>query len=522
MADGRQILNKVEAPLTYDLLIGDINLYKAPLSLNLPPSIALALGDNHGNTLKLIFLLMWLEIVKNENYLAFFKNFKGFLKAKPDYSVLMGEFFALKAKFNFISKPHLIFIGDLFSERVGNDALNFEMFNLLHQNITYKITASNHDVQMCYALELDNKLQMINRSQTKSLSAMYRLFKAKVVVGETKIDIDHVKNIYRTAYLPYVVPVAYTLSTNLEEILLLSHARINTRVIECMYNTAYAITSSMDGNSLTPAFCASTPLELAKSIDRLNERYSKHAISKGLNVWYPEQDFKNDPNHFPMTVMQTAPFFWGIWSRTFIECDPHPFTNPQHRAIYAHGHHRTGVKFDHIIELDNNCGKEMDNDEEDLPILRINGILDASTIFLPKTDEEKQKQMEEIISLQKLYEDTKLVLVKLSSSSFLAKTLVDIKKLKLATTDAEYENNQLMMESFKRLHSRLFGQLDGNAREIIEEYFFNDGKEFQFEDRTINKEFLQSDLLKGNTLYHIAIKVQEIEEKPKDDKCPKP
>lgn len=514
MADSRLPLSEVKTTLFYDLSIADTNLYHAPRKFDVGNAAALVMGDNHGNTLKFIYTLMWQNVIANKNYDALFKNFKGFLKKNPDYTVLIGEFDKLTSEIEFTSKPHLFLLGDLFSDRVGNDVLNFGLFYTLHQRYgNYTIVNSNHDVEMQYFIETGKAKGSIIDAQKTSLVNMMKFFAA----GDTKDGINverlHIHQIYDTAYLPYVVPVTYTLSSELNDIVILSHAAVNIPKIGLMYINAYAITSYLDGNCLTPAFCADTPLELAKSIDRLNDRYKQHAAKKGLHSWYPAEAFTCNENNLTEWNWKLFPFYCGIWNRTNIERNPHPFKNPAQRAIYVHGHDRKGIKDTHIIELDNSCGKDMDSYPEALPVFRVNGVINARSIFIPTTDAERKAQWDEIINHQKLYDETIAAITKLSNP-LSAKILGDIKKLTLATNDEQYEKNKLLSSAFIELHKQASIGLAVTAKSTIERYFLAGGDEFELDGDKINMNYLSNEKISSSRLCQIALKISDMEENP--------
>lgn len=362
----------------------NVDIYKLPArreieGLEARQRLECVIGDLHANAIKLIWFLVREGVITNlteENFKKLIAIFqKGFVK----YSVEEGkyklkgltrediqEFNKLIDALEFNQAIAVKLIGDDICDRVGNDYFVLKILSQLSKKkVPLEILLSNHSIEFIDIYEKscnealivetvedtvdDQKINVtmrvdgffptdniqIETEQTTSSLALRLALEDELIAKEevTALYDEYQKNICALSYslLPDGRLVIY------------SHAPISLNTIKLM------------AAKVKVQYLDATALELARTIDRINEKVKALALENKIHELY---DFKNlKPGEVVDPVVD--PFLYLMWNRdiSIIPANSYHFVHGHTTGGNRRGVQRAYKEGAHVTNLDNHFGK---------------------------------------------------------------------------------------------------------------------------------------------------------------------
>jgi hypothetical protein len=339
--------------------IAKADLLKYPEALIAHGSnLSLTIGDLHGNSLLLLYALIFHGIVKMQvlDYERFSKLY--YLQGKflsqgqtPDRLLKdIKEMRRILSEMQWSSKhfKHVRLIGDEFSDRGQNDYFTFLLLELILSNqIQLSILVSNHGIEFLSHFANEQGVLMdctIPAEQTCSWFHFKALQDYLQAQEQTDLMIDlmaWVKNIY----LPALKLMDYELLAPQWRLMLYSHAPNSIDRFLKLFK-AFSISSEFTNS-----------FEMASGIEQLNIRFQKLFMKSFINFLGL---FKNSE-----TI-----FYQWIWQRGY---DNQNFTHPhiQESILMIHGHDNPKKHIKELICLDSQFGKSQNILEHQVRIFAV-------------------------------------------------------------------------------------------------------------------------------------------------------
>lgn len=299
----------------------DLKNYPTNL-IQLNSSEQITIGDLHANAMLMIHFLVINQILvfNVDDYLSLVKIYY----CAPDYFYTKQDFnsFAkLLDKASVNSEVGLVrFLGDMLADRGKNDYFILLILECLTKNnISYEILFSNHDAD--FILYYENGIRPFIY-QSNSLN--------KLLLKETDVQINEVKNKYRSYYKKKLKLLSYSYTT--DQFVLFSHAPICLKTIK---ELAKKFKVSFPKRIESPA-------ELARIADIINKKFCNGTVEKYYHDELPVEvrtiytsSTKELPIDYPVTRT--------VWNRV-IDADANISSSFDFKLTFVHGHHHDQSK----------------------------------------------------------------------------------------------------------------------------------------------------------------------------------
>lgn len=302
----------------------------------------ITIGDLHGNTMKLIFMLVKHGIAKNlneEDYETLVKIYRKETNqlTKKD----LDRFNQILDKLEFNNEATVRLVGDELADRGNNDYFTLKVLEKLNQNnVPLEIILSNHSVEFIEAYEKQDNFNspMLGWQHAPSLNKMQNLLERGLISKEEILEITE------KAYKPALRAISYTLNEEKDEITLYTHAPSDLKVIKAI------------SKKLEVPYSDKTAVELAQTIDLINEKFQDHVNKNTVNTLYSKDAMYNAYNMRPLDPNE-KPFEYVMWNRVYSDLDRKVNHTDGYKINFVHGHDSVGNTKDNIFVLDNSLGK---------------------------------------------------------------------------------------------------------------------------------------------------------------------
>ena len=307
--------------------------------------IQITIGDLHGNAMKLMFMLVKHGIATNidkfdyNRLLAIYRTPIENLTS----SDLVG-FNKILSKIHFKNDALVRLIGDELADRGNNDYFTLKILEKLTEHqVPVEIIVSNHSIEFIEAYEKqeDFHAPMLGFRHAISMENLQRLVEKGIV------ERDEILAIANKSYKPTLRAISYSLSEDQNEITIYSHAGIGLDNIKSL------------ADKLGVGYKDQTAMELAQTIDTINEHFQKHVQSNTVNTLYTRT--KMDIG-YQGEVLEDAPLEFIMWNRFYLNLRRDSAHN-SYKLNFVHGHDPSDPTKDNIYNLDNNLGKSENMNE---------------------------------------------------------------------------------------------------------------------------------------------------------------
>lgn len=346
------------------------NIYKLPKAReNLGQQAQVTIGDLHGNSMKLLFMLIREGIATNilpANY----QKLVDIYLTKVDE--LTHEHIAL---FNLIveniefEKKSVLLIGDESGDRGSNDYFTLKiLFEMQKQAVPFKILLSNHGFeffQACLNILGINKfgIVLIRPDDWKPGDPIFQ-FKSSVLKDNIVVSLTNLNNLVKRqiikaedvlsmaeqAYLPNLNVISYSLAEDYKEITIYSHAPVDLDIIGKL------------ASQFQVKYQDSTSMELAKTIDAINTQFIAKSLTKNFLIYYFPwlAMIEGYTTARTMADLSANPLVFTMWNRRY-DLLKRPDQQNNYKLSYVHGHddkdplNHSGYVFN--LDVDNDLGK---------------------------------------------------------------------------------------------------------------------------------------------------------------------
>lgn len=311
----------------------------------------ITLGDLHANAIKLIYFLVHHGIchISEKHYKRLVEIYKTppWVLTKP----MLDEYDSLIASIELLNPSILIrLIGDELADRGSNDYFILKIIQKLHDDhAKLEIILSNHGVEFIEAYE-----RFEERNKVFQLTSLFG-FAASLeglanIVKKGLVSSDEIFNIIDNCYKPVLKLIGYSLDKETGGITIYSHAAIDIEVIRLI-----AKRFDLD-------FKDETSLELAATIDGINQQFSEHVKNNTVHsLYHPDKPLKTFINKLLYNT-QKDPLIFIIWNRDY-EALQRLSSYKGYPTSFVHGHDSQEQSRDNIINLDSDVGKHISRHE---------------------------------------------------------------------------------------------------------------------------------------------------------------
>lgn len=328
---------------TNELFVKDVDLCKYPGSDTTHPANSrnqLTIGDLHGNALKLIFFLIYQNVllINKNNYTKLSQIYFKDPNELTNKDLETFNNIINLAKVN--STGTIRLIGDDLADRGSNDYFTLKVLEKLSgSNISFEILLSNHSIEFLEAYEkkLTFAPTMLDNIYVISMNNLQYLIDKKLVSR------SEIASIMGKCYIPNLKALSYTLSEDKSRITIFSHAALGLNTLQSLakkFNVQYKDTSAA---------------ELANTIDQINLSFFKFAQGKKLHTLYTLDvmftgycEKRINAEQFPLEFL--------MWNRFYDDID-RPSIHKDYAIYFVHGHDPNGRTSNNIYNLDNRLGK---------------------------------------------------------------------------------------------------------------------------------------------------------------------
>ena len=342
----------------------DADIYKFPekrltSELKEGQRLECVIGDLHANAMKLIWFLVREGVITNLDEKKFnrlkeiFQN--GSLGSNGKLQGItrkeIEEFNSLIEEIEFNPAIAVKLIGDDICDRAGNDYFVLKILSQLSKKkVPLEILLSNHSIEFIdvYEKSFNEELMVDNRSKgffpTDNIGINFfgqaaSSVALRLALEDNLISKEEISALY-DQYKKNISALSYSLLPD-GRLVIYSHAPINLDVIKLM-----AVKVEVE-------YSDATALELAKTIDRINEKVKVCAEKNEIHTLYTPKGLANSDK----TDAETDPFIFLMWNRN---TDVIPSDKTYH---FVHGHTVSYRNQNNVTNLDNAFGKKNDFNE---------------------------------------------------------------------------------------------------------------------------------------------------------------
>lgn len=321
-----------------------VDIYKRPAIHPTDKFRDVTVGDLHANAIKFLFSLCYHGIIEiSEKHYATLVNIYLDVYHKPKQK--HKKFKEIMSSIKILNRSFPIrLIGDELCDRGKNDYfILLLLMKLFVEGANIEILLSNHGFDFLRAFEnlvinnnrFDNFI--ISPTQTTSLSSLQRLIDTK------EVKLTEIIEIVKTAYIPSLKLISYTLDEVGNRITIRSHALIDLNNINMLADKYNII------------FKDETLRDLANTIDLINIAFQEDLASGTFTNKVNIADLKN-----ALANNSSDPILNLIWNREHLNL----MRDEQYKSYlisYVHGHSYDNTFADlKIFNLENDLGKLID------------------------------------------------------------------------------------------------------------------------------------------------------------------
>lgn len=332
----------------------DVDIYQKP-ELNPQSFQQLSIGDLHANAMKLLFFLVREGIfdISAEDYsrlaLIYQKNLveQDVAETKKDLAVFTQIIESLTLK----RKALVRLIGDELCDRGQNDYFILKILDkLTRDGVPTEILLSNHGISFVAATELLKQSKGKFENRFISWSDSTSLMNLEKLSAKGIISAEEVMAINKRSYRPNLKLLSYSLSHDNSEITIYSHAGIDLKPIKCL------------AVKLKVKYTDSSALQLAQTIERINEAFAQSIASGTVHTLYSTEEVSKGDELLGMTLTLANPLEFILWNRHYNKLN-RAQNYRDYKINYVHGHDSDGKTKDNLYNLDNDLGKALDKNK---------------------------------------------------------------------------------------------------------------------------------------------------------------
>ena len=337
--------------MSHQLISEQVDIYQFPdVCYPAKENTQITIGDLHGNSMKLMFMLVKQGIATNVTKEQYDKLTALYNKNVVDLTKQdIEEFNNIIAGITF-NKTAITLIGDELADRGSNDYFTLKILEKLReQQVPVKIIISNHSIEFLQACE---KYETTKHFRPPMLMDGHAdsLVNLNTLVEKGIVSADEVLKLAQNAYKPNIKAISYSLNADSSEITLYSHSGIGLNIVEGLakqFNVTYKDSSAV---------------ELAKTIDRINQKFQEHVQQGTVHKLCPQEAMYS--GYVGYSNLTKTPLVFAIWNRLYdSKIIKRPENHNGYRLVYVHGHDPKDPEQykDHVHNLDanNDLGKFM-------------------------------------------------------------------------------------------------------------------------------------------------------------------
>src|SRR3990167_2264367 len=315
----------------------------------------LILGDQHGNTLKLINTLIAegiLPLMSDADY-GFIREL--YNKEPSAYTVAdINKYMKILRKGKIDTTRALTLLGDLTADRGKNDLLTLLLMQILKESgLELEIILSNHDAEFfAYVQDPNIKWTESTASQRTSLTNMRTLFDLNIA-QELPINKNNLKKHVKQYYISKLKYIGYSIDAN-GDMSLFTHAPVGLDTVRAL------------ANKLKILYKDDSQVNLINTINQINQRLDMNEFTEGLSQEInTAENSQASIKNFESPIPSKYPFNSLLWNR--LNYKKTLITQPQsgqYKIKYVHGHigqqetkFNNGLLIDSHTNLDEDLGK---------------------------------------------------------------------------------------------------------------------------------------------------------------------
>jgi hypothetical protein len=326
------------------ILKENVDIYKLPpvdLAHQGTKGTQITIGDLHANAMKLMFMLVKHGIATNINEIDYNKLVQIYTTDTKDLTKdVLAEFNKILANIKFNSDSTIRLIGDELADRGNNDYFTLKILEKLNEHkVPVEIIVSNHGIEFIEAYEKQKDFHPCMLSRHDHASSMEKL---QFLVEKKIVTREEILKIVNEAYKPTLRAISYSLSEDNKKITIFSHAGIGL-------NTIKSLAQKLEVN-----YNDITAVDLAQTIDNINERFQKHVQNNTVNELYTRKNMEYGYSGY--VDLSDAPFEFIMWNRLYDHIN-RPAVHSGYNVNFVHGHDDRDRNKDNICNLDNLLGK---------------------------------------------------------------------------------------------------------------------------------------------------------------------
>lgn len=330
--------------MSTELVNERVNIYELPavdLAHKGTEGTHITIGDLHGNTMKLMYMLFKHGIAQNLSGDDYKRLVEIYRTPTNDLSTeLLTEFNAILNKIEFRSGSLIRLIGDELADRGSNDYFTLKVIEQLKKHkVPMEITVSNHSIEFIEAYEKQDNFHAPMLSQGGHAPSLERL---QILVERNLVSREEIIDIVKKAYKPTLRAISYSLNLDTNEITIYSHAGIGLNSIKSL------------AEKMAVNYNDATVENLARTIDEINKQFQEHVKHNTIHTLYSRE--KMYEGYGGRTDLSDAPFEFILWNRFYHNID-RPDTHHNYHINFVHGHDSSEPTFNNIYNLDGNLGK---------------------------------------------------------------------------------------------------------------------------------------------------------------------
>jgi hypothetical protein len=327
---------------------------------------SLTLGDLHGNAVKLLYFLIYHQVITfkpgfepNETYESFVTIYSEFAKwmefdatslSQENYTFIAGlmeNFDEFMGCLKINNKQIILrFLGDEMADRGCCDYFTLRLFKFLQENgVNLTILASNHGCEFIFAYEqwLTNPQRpprrcIINEQKMSFLRLKFLLDSDIVSMAEV---ITLINNYYK--------PRLKLLDAYIDDgVWLFSHAPIQFDAIKFTANY-FSLTYEDD-----------TEQALARTIKKINSHFQEKVKNNQVNECcnFPLSIEVQSMHSEQISLWPVVYITWNRWNNLKNTKKARPSYLHGYKIYYVHGHENIKGQYPQIYSLETYCGKE--------------------------------------------------------------------------------------------------------------------------------------------------------------------
>ncbi|MBL7481226.1 Dot/Icm T4SS effector Wip [Legionella bononiensis] len=333
--------------MSHQLISEQVDIYQFPdVCYPAKENTQITIGDLHGNSMKLMFMLVKQGITTNVTKEQYDKLTALYNKNVVDLTKQdIEEFNKIIAGITF-NKTAITLIGDELADRGSNDYFTLKILEKLkEQQVPVKIIISNHSIEFLQACE---KYETTKHFRPPMLMDGHAdsLVNLNTLVEKGIVSAEEVLKLAQNAYKPNIKAISYSLNEDSSEITLYSHSGIGLNILRGLadqFNVPYKDSSAV---------------ELAKTIDKINQKFQEHVQQGTVHTLCPPDAMY--AGYTGYTDLTKTPLVCAMWNRLY-KIMERPANHKGYRLVYVHGHDPKDPDQDqeHVRNLDanNNLGK---------------------------------------------------------------------------------------------------------------------------------------------------------------------